>query len=200
MNLVRMPLALLLLSLFAIGATSCGGKKESEETKSTFGALKEYAEKVEELSQKEPVEPVAFQELKELLPEKLVGLPRTASEGQGSGNLGFQVTMAKGTYSDDEKSLDLDIMDLGGIGGAATAGLAAWTLAETERETEDGYERTIRLDGHKGFERYNSTYKDAELKIFYNDRFLISLEGNNLSMDELKSAFRQINLSSLPKN
>src|SRR5690606_13423576 len=112
---------------------------------------KEFTERAEELSKKEPVEPVNFQELKTIVPEKLGGIPRTEIEATGNTNFGFQLSMVTAVFSDDDKRLKLDIMDLGGVGGAAAAGLAAWTLADTERETQDGYERTIRLDGHKGF-------------------------------------------------
>jgi len=197
MKLIRKPAAILSLALLTLA--SCGGKKESEETKSTLGALKEFTERAEELSKKEPVEPVNFQELKTIVPEKLGGIPRTEIEATGNTNFGFQLSMVTAVFSDDDKRLKLDIMDLGGVGGAAAAGLAAWTLADTERETQDGYERTIRLDGHKGFEKYNKTNEEGELKIFFNDRFLVSLEGDQMSMDDVKSAFRELNLSSLPK-
>ena len=180
--------------------SACGGKKEeSEEKKSSLGAFKEFAEKAEEMSKKEAVEPVSFQELKELLPSELAGIPRTEAEGESNGSMGFKISVAKGKYNEGDKSIDVDIMDLGGVGGFAVAGLAAWTLAESERETDTGYERTIKLDGHKGFEKYNNTDKAGELKLFLNERFLVSLEGENLSMDEIKSAFRQINFSKLPK-
>ncbi len=183
-----------------ITLSACGGKKEeSEEKKSTLGAFKEFAEKAEEMSKKEAVEPVSFQELKELLPSELAGIPRTEAQGESNGSMGFKISVAKGRYKEEDKSIDVDIMDLGGVGGFAVAGLAAWTLAESERETDTGYERTIKLDGHKGFEKYNNTDKSGELKLFLNERFLVSLEGENLSMDEIKSAFRQINFSKLPK-
>lgn len=180
--------------------SACGGKKEeSEEQKSTLGSLKEFSEKAEEMSKKEAVEPVSFQELKELLPSELAGIPRTEAEGESNGTMGFKISVAKGKYKTDDKSIDVDIMDLGGVGGFAIAGLAAWTLAESERETDNGYERTIKLDGHKGFEKYSNTDKSGELKLFLNERFLVSLEGENLSMDEIKSAFRKIDFSKLPK-
>ncbi len=192
------PIPMLIVAVMTLSA--CGSKKEeSEEKKSTLGAFKEFAEKAEEMSKKEAVEPVGFQELKELLPSELAGMPRTEAEGESNGSMGFKISVAKGKYKSDDKSMDVDIMDLGGVGGFAVAGLAAWTLAESERETENGYERTIRLDGHKGFEKYDNTGKTGELKLFLNERFLVSLEGENLSMDEIKSAFRRIDFSKLPK-
>ncbi len=192
------PIHLLILTLAILSA--CGGKKEeSEEEKSTLGALKEFSEKAEEMSKKEAVEPVSFQELKELLPSELAGIPRTEAQGESNGSMGFKISVAKAKYEKDDKNLDVDIMDLGGVGGFAVAGLAAWTLAESEKETDNGYERTIKLDGHKGFEQYNNADKSGELKLFINERFLVSLEGRNLSMDEIKSAFRQMDFSKLPK-
>ncbi len=194
---------LYLFGTFAITVmifSACGGKKEeTEEKKNTISAFKELADKAEEMSKKEAVDPVSFQELKELLPSELAGIPRTEAQGESNGTMGFKISVAKGKYKEGDRSMDVDIMDLGGVGGFAIAGLAAWTLAESERETESGYERTIKLDGHKGFEKYDNTAKNGELKLFLNERFLVSLEGENLSMDEIKSAFRQMDFSKLPK-
>lgn len=197
---MKTTITLLIVGIPLMSLTSCGGKsEETEEKKSTFGALKEFAEKAEELSKKEAVEPVSFQELKELLPETLAGIPRTEAEGQSNNTTGFKVSVAKGQYSNEEKSINLDIMDLGGIGGFAVAGMAAWTLADAEKENSSGYERTIKLDGHKGFEKYDNTTNYGELKLFYNERYLISLDAQNLSMDEIKAAYRKLDLAKLPK-
>lgn len=192
---------ILAMTIPAMTLSGCGGSKneESEEPKSTLGALKEFSEKAEEMSKKEAVDPVSFQELKELLPGTLAGISRTEAEGESNGSMGFKISVAKGRYEDGDKNIELDIMDLGGVGGFAVAGLAAWTLAESERETDTGYERTIKLDGHKGFEKYDNTSQSGELKLFINERFLVSLDARNIPMDDLKSAFRQIDFSKLPK-
>ena len=193
-------------ALFVAGTTlfllsACGGSKseEKEEAKSTFGALKEFADKAEEMSQKQPVEPVNFQELKALLPENLAGVARTEVGGESTDGMGFKMSVAKAEYREEDKTLNVDIMDLGGVAGFGIAGLAAWTLANVERETSTGYERTIKLDGHKGFEKYDNELKDGELKVFINDRYLVSIEGNNVPMESIKSAFRQLDISKLPK-
>lgn len=192
----------LIAALPLVSLSSCGGNKneETEEAKSTLGAFKELADRAEEMTKKEPVEPVTHQELKEILPGELAGIPRTETESESNQAIGFKVSLAKGRYSNDDKQIDLNIMDLGGVGGFAVAGLAAWTLAEGEKETATGYERTIKLDGHKAFEKYNNESKQGDLKLFFNERYLVSLESHGLSMDEIKSAYRQLELSKLPKD
>lgn len=179
----------------------CGGSKadETEETKSTLGAFKEFADKAEELSKKEAVEPVSFQELKELLPTTLAGIPRTSAEGQSTGAIGAKFSVANGEYSEGDKSIRIDLMDLGGVGGFAAAGMAAWTLADSERETATGYEKTVKIDGHKAFEKYDNESKSGELKLLFEERYVLSIDAQNLSMDEIKSAYRQLDLSKLPK-
>jgi hypothetical protein len=61
--------------------------------------------------------------------------------------------------------------------------MAPWAMFLTagyERETSDGYEKSVNFDGNPGFERYNKGNKDGELNIVLGKRFLVTIEGNNI--------------------
>ncbi len=180
---------------------NCGGKSDEakEEPKNALSAIQEFAKKAEELQNKEPVEPVDFRELKNLLPETVAGIPRTEASGEKNGALGMTISQARGEYRNEEASVIIEIMDTGGIGGFGAMGVAAWALAETDKETSTGYERTVKIEGHKAFEKYDNEGRYGELKLMVADRYVLSLEGSNVEMAQLKSILKDIDLGKLEK-
>jgi hypothetical protein len=49
-----------------------------------------------------------------------------------------------------------------------------------EKETENGYEKAVKVMGHPGFEKWNTNAKDGEVNAFVNKRFILQLEGRNI--------------------
>lgn len=178
---------------------NCGGKTEEEkETKNGLEALQQLASKAEEMQKKEPVDPVDFRKLKELLPGKADGLPQKESSGEKNGAMGFSISKAEARYEDENgSSIDIDIMDTGGVGGLAIMGLAAWSVAEVDKETSSGYEKTTTIDGHKGYEKYENEGKYGEVSIFVGERYIVNVKGNNVTMEQLKKALKDIDLAAL---
>ncbi|TDB64092.1 hypothetical protein [Arundinibacter roseus] len=178
---------------------NCGGKEEEqkEEPKNAFEAMQQMAEKAEEMQKKGPVDPVDFRSLKELLPENAGGMTRTEATGEKNGAMGFSISQAQGQYSNEESSIEIELMDTGGIGGMGMMGLAAWTIAEVDKETATGYEKTTRIDGNKAFEKYDNERKNGELNIIVADRFVVNVKGRNVTMDQLKDTLGDIDLDKL---
>jgi hypothetical protein len=81
-----------------------------------------------------------------------------------------------------------------GIVGLATV---AWSRAEIDSETETGYEKTTTFSGHKAFEKFDTAGKDGQLSILVGGRFVVEVEGSNVTMDQLKTAAGQIDLVKL---
>ncbi len=185
--------AMLLLS-------SCGGNKEEEkEPENVFEAFQQLADEAKESATKKPVDPVDFRELKALLPEKMFGLERTETSGEKSGAMGFTISNAKAEYeqADNNSSIRVEIMDSGGIAGMATMALAAWTMADIDKETNDGYEKTTKIDGHKAYEKYNNKTKNGELNVMIEKRFIINVNVTNLSADQMRDVVSEININKL---
>lgn len=196
----RFILSLTLAS--AIFLMSCGGNKEDDEAKDEaktgVEALQQLADKAKDMGDKKAVDPVDFRDLKALLPETTADLKRTEATGEKTGAMGFTVSMAKGRYSGDgDASISIEIVDTGGIAGMATMAMAAWTMADIDKETTTGYEKTTKIEGFKAFEKYDNEGKDGEINVLVADRFVVNVHGNNVSVDQMKESLKDIDLGKL---
>jgi hypothetical protein len=142
------------------------------------------------------VEVMNFRELKAVLPDRLLRMDRTEHTGETTGAFGMKFSTAEATYEDGDRRLEIVIMDAAKM-GVAQLGAALWTQVEIDRESDDGYERTITIDGHRGYEKFDTRSGDAELAIFYKDRYLITLDGRQLDMDDLRNALDDLDLNEL---
>jgi len=193
-----------LILVFVCLLSSCNGKKEeeneqeSETSPTTTKALQQFADKAKDIKNKGTVDPVDFRKLKELLPEKAAGLKRIEATGEKSGAAGFTISRAEAKYGDNgETAAHIEIFDTGGIAGVGTMALAAWTMADIDKETSTGYEKTTTLEGYKGYEKYDSQSKSGELNVLVADRFVVNINGNNLSVEKLKSILTSLDLDKL---
>ena len=82
--------------------------------------------------------------------------------------------------------------------------IAPWSMflaTGYEKQTSSGYEKSMTLNGNPGFERWNSRTKDGELNLVVAKRFLVTVEGNNISdvkvLQEFASAIDATKLASL---
>ncbi|MDQ6478475.1 hypothetical protein [Dyadobacter sp. LHD-138] len=196
----RLILTLTLASVFLL--SGCGSKKqeneEKEEPKNAVDALQQLADKAKNMQNKEPVDPVDFRKLKELLPEKAAGLSRKEASGEKNGAMGFTISRAEAKYADESNaSVHVEIFDTGGVAGVATMALAAWTMADIDKETETGYEKTTKIEGYKGYEKYNNESKSGEINVLVADRFVVNVNGDNVTMDQLKGILADMNLDKL---
>ena len=134
------------------------------------------------------VEPVNFRVLKTGIPETFLGMERTKNEGETSGMMGFKVSTAKATFEEDDKRIEIEIIDVGGIGMAAK-GLAAWSMAEIDRESDSGYERTTTFDGHSAREKCSGSR--CEFSTWMDQRIILNVNAYNVDMDDIKKGIKK---------
>ena len=140
----------------------------------------------------EKVEVVSAQELKSVLPRNIAGLGRQNTNSNKSGAFGVKVSTIEANYEEDDERVEVKIVDIGGMGMLANRWID-WADMEIDKEDSDGsYEKTITLEGHKAFEKYNARSERYELAAFPFDRFIVSIKGKNVSLRKLKSAFDDI--------
>ncbi|MEJ2505644.1 MAG: hypothetical protein P8Y81_05195 [Ignavibacteriaceae bacterium] len=151
------------------------------------------------MKQGSKVETVDFRKLKELLPEELNGMNRTSASGEKTNSFGIKVSQSEGKYKseDGEQNIKITIIDLGSMKGLTGMALFAWTMAEIDKETEDGYEKTTEFKGYKAFEKYNTKNKNGDLEVLVGDRFMVKGEGWGVDMDEIHNALGLIDFGSL---
>ena len=189
---------ILLLGTILAGCGEKKEKREEEKPKTAADALQQFANKAKDMQTGEKVNPVDFRKLKEFLPEKIAGFKRTEVSGEKNGAMGFTLSTAEASYNgSNDASIHLEILDTGGIAGAATMAMAAWTMADIDKESDTSYEKTTQLDGYKAFEKYDSQSKSGELNLLVADRYVVNVNGNNVTMEQMKNALADLNLNRL---
>lgn len=142
------------------------------------------------------VDPVAIDQLKTFVPESFAGLPKTASSAEKTGIAGLMVSKAEARYGDGAgKSVTLDISDTGGVSGLM--GLASWAGVEGEKEDDSGSEKTQKLGSRLVHERTSKTGGTNEFGMVLGDRFVVSVKGSGVSVNELKTAISGLDLAKL---
>lgn len=189
-----------LLAIFlslAVLTWNCASKDAEEEPKNGLEALQKLGEEAERMSKEGPKETVDPKLLKELLPADADGLKRKEASSEKSAAMGFGVSTAKASYRDDNgQDIDVNITDVAGM-GVALMGMAAWSMASIDKETETGYEKTTEYKGHKAFEKYNTQSKNGEISVIVANRYIVQVEGRDVDMDKIKSVLDDIDLDKL---
>ena len=202
----RLPI--LLAALLTLPLAACGGDADAmdgeiEDTGEPgvlgrMGELKNAVEQIEEAASRPPAEPVNFRLLRDLLPASVAGMAQTEVEGATEGAMGFSVSQAQARYApaEGDGSFEIHVMDYGAVPSAGMMGLG-WTMADVDRETSDGYEKTITLGGHRGYRQYDTAARDGELSLFVAERFLVTVSGSDVGDDQIEAALRAVDLAAL---
>ncbi|MCB0527977.1 MAG: hypothetical protein KDC65_05850 [Saprospiraceae bacterium] len=205
---MRTILILTLALLFG----ACGGndKKESDapanaadqnQTTSNNPAenmqntMKQAEEAMKQMHQ--PVEPVNFRKLQEVLPEKLAGYARTKKGGETAGAMGMKMSRADGTYKDGSgKTFKVEIIDTGGF-SMGVIGMATWAGVTIDKEDENGYERTSTLNGYKSYEKFRTAGSNSEVALIVENRFMVNASCRDCTIESLREIMGKLDLSSL---
>lgn len=190
---MKILVSLLVISMFL---SSCGKKKEEQtEQEKAMEMVDKIKEEAENISNEEPKEVVDAKLLKELLPETAAGLARKSAESEKTGAMGFMISKAEARYKNDDSSIEVNIIDVAGTG--ALMGMAAWSMIDMDKETENGYEKTTTYKGNKAYEKYNSKNKDGEIAVIVAKRFVVTVSGNNIEIGKVKETLDDIDLGKL---
>ncbi|MEL6971648.1 MAG: hypothetical protein AAFZ63_02445 [Bacteroidota bacterium] len=159
-------------------------------------ALQDASDAIRNSETDEDVEAMDFRDLKDILPERLLGMDRTDHSGERTSAMGFTLSQAEAEYEEDDQRLDVQVVDAGQA-GMMKLGMVAWASVSIDRESDDGYERTSTIDGHKAYEKWDSGTGNAELIFFYDERYIITLKGDGLEGDDLRKALNRIDYDDL---
>jgi len=183
--------------------TSSRDVDKDNDSKTGIKGLDDFVDNMKEMQENfeegKEVETVNFRELKALLPDELDGLNRTSASGEKTNAFGINVSKAEGEYKteDNASSIRITITDMGSMSGWAGLAAFGWTMAEIDKETDDGYERTMEYKGYKGFEEYNTKRNNGKKEIMVAKRFMVSVEGYEVPMEAIDDAMDEIDLDDL---
>jgi hypothetical protein len=170
--------------------TSDDGKsKVSVDVNSAAAVSDDMQKKMEELKK---LTPLTTDQLKTLLPEQLMGLKRTSFNANSM--MGFASAEARYKNENEDKEIELNILDCAGEAGAGVYSLSYWTKMSMQSESDNGYTKTVDFDGNKAVETYEKGSDRYELTYVASDRLLVTLKGEKTGLDAVKQAAQGLNL------
>jgi hypothetical protein len=132
-------------------------------------------------------ESVDFRKLKELMPTELGGLKRTECNGERNKLGEISISQCKARYAKDDKegSPEIDVEVLDYSDGQMAKGLAAvWTMAEIDKESDDGFEKTVKVKGNPAMQTWNKEGKHGEVQILVAQRYIVTVRTENLPAEQ----------------
>lgn len=135
----------------------------------------------------EPVEAVAPDALRALLPETLGNLKRTSISASRSGAMGMQMSEASADYETGDGSgrVSVEIRDMAAVSGMMA--MAGAFGVEESSERDGRYERTYSRDGRLINEEWDSNRNRGKYAVTVGNRFQVEATGQAGSIDELKA-------------
>ena len=141
---------------------------------------------------------VDYQKLLPLLPAAPEGWTADDAEGSTEDVGGFRLTNVHRDYrkgdGDKVPTAAISILDSVSNPDYVTATTQNWNRTS---ETPDGYAKSVKVDGHPGFESYDKEQKNASLWVMIADRYFVQVELRNLEPKELQEWIKRIDLKKL---
>jgi hypothetical protein len=146
---------------------------------------------------------VSFKKLQEFLPKvDLAGFSKGKPGGETSSAMGMSTSEARVTYEKgDGVSIEVKISDMAGI-PFAQMGASMMGMTEFENETENGYEKSVKVQGFAGTEKVDNSEdgKSCDIMLFVGSRFSVELQGRGTSdASLLHKLLEGMNLGDLSK-
>jgi hypothetical protein len=202
----------LVVCIAVIGLAGCGKREEPSPQQSGESSTAQpsapadfaqmaaqNAETLKTMNQGKDVQPVSLDGLKAFLPEALAGMKRTDSDAQHVNMMGINTASANADYQagSGAGALELTITDVGNVSGPMRMGLTGWAVAQFDRQTDTGYEKTTTCQGYKAFEEYDRQDQSGGLRAFVAERFVVEVTGDGVTMETIKKAMGQVDLKKI---
>jgi hypothetical protein len=137
------------------------------------------------------VKTIPREALKTLLPDSVAGLARTTAESRSGSFAGIAASGASAVYGDDKSgTVELSVADMGNMGGFALIANLGANL--TSSESDEGYTKTVEIDGRKIHEQWTAASKRSQVFEIIDNRFAVSAGGSGVAMDTAVQALGSI--------
>lgn len=142
------------------------------------------------------VAPVSVDEIKALMPDNLAGLFIYENEGETSAALGAPATFVVTIYREKYNIIKIAVTD-SGRAPATILAAAQWANQNINRNSEKGFDRTTTYKGYPAHEQYNNRTKVGMFEYIIDDRFIISCQGKNRTIEQMRAAMDELDLDRL---
>ena len=130
----------------------------------------------------QPVDPVSFRDMQALFPD-FEGWEKGKPTGERMSSP-FKFSQAEVRYTKGDSRIELKMVD-SGFNQLLLTPYALFLTAGYEKETSDGYEKSTRVNGQPGWEKWDSSGKDGELNALVGKRFLVQIDGRGIEDTKL---------------
>jgi len=152
-------------------------------------------------AQNEPIlvpDAVDYQKLLPILPDPPQGWVADKAEGSTEDVGGFRITNVHRDYhkGEDNKgpTAAISILDSVANPDYVNATTAAWN---NNSETNEGYGKSVTIDGNPGFEAFEKESKHATLWVMIANRYFVQIELQNQDPKELREWVKRVDLKKL---
>jgi Yip1 domain len=140
------------------------------------------------------VKTIPREALKTLLPDNVAGLPRSTAESRSGSFAGIAASGASAVYGDDKSgTVELSVGDMGNMGGLALIANLGANLTTTD--SDEGYTKTVDIDGRKVHEQWTAAGKKSEVFEILDNRFAVSVSGSGVAMDTALQALSSVDVA-----
>ena len=191
-------LPLLLLGACARKEKTSEGKELSKNPIAALGqisdAAKKAADAAKEASEMKPVDPVSFNALLPLLPAAPAGWTAEEPKGETTSAMGFKISEVERSYTKGDERLHVKIVD-GAYNSFIYAGVTM--AAQFSRESTEGYEKGVTIDGNPGVEKWSKGSRRGELTVVVGKRFLVTVDASPVEAEFVRTVFGSIDRAKL---
>lgn len=203
--MTKNSLCFALVGLVLVTAVACGKSEAEKQAEQAAEDIKKAAEAVTQAQQQggdtakgmadmakamqgmaaaigggdgKPVEPVATDTLKATLPAVSGWTMDSPQAERMTSPIAY--SQVETSYKKGDAEIEIRLVDT----GYAQMLIAPWSMflaSGYSRETSDSYEKSVSVGGHPGFEKFDRSTRRGELNVFVNKRFMLSLEGHQLT-------------------
>lgn len=139
--------------------------------------------------------PVAAEQLKVALPQRVQGMERQSFEAQNAAVMGFATASAEADYAAGDRSLRLSITDTGGLSGVAA--MAGWVHMTGERESDGRTEKVYRQGARTLREEVDKEAGQVEFTVVLTNGVIVQAEAYGLELASVRQAVESLDLTRL---
>lgn len=171
------------IAIALVASIACGKSEAEKQAEEAAKQAEKAAEAMQQAaagtgSDGKPVDPVSFQQLETVLPS-VSGWQMEKPRGERM-TMPVPFSQTEATYTNGAAQIEVKIVD-SAFSQLLVAPWAMFLSAGYEKQTSDGYEKSVNVGGNPGFERWNSDDKDGELNLVVAKRFLVTIDGNDIA-------------------
>lgn len=177
---------------------ACGGNDKKEEDnidveKNPMGALMKMGENMQKQAEKmekqqeerKDAKAMHYEELMKYLPESVTGYEKEEPKDESVEMSGMSFSSANVRFTKGNDDINVTLLDYNAAMSMYSMATAMWASGFKIDNSEETAQSVSIADNINGWETLQKKSKDASLILGVNDRFLVTIEGNNQKNTDL---------------